>query len=762
MGIRKISTLVFAIILSFNGHGQTVGLVLSGGGAKGLSHIGVIKVLEENNIPIDYITGTSIGAIVGAMYAIGYTPEQMEELVTSEEFLRWSEGKIKEEDIYYFKKPKPDASWLELDFAKDTAWKPLLPTYVVPNHLMDFAFMRILSPASAACNYNFDSLLVPFRCVAADIYASEEVVFKKGDLAKAVRASMTYPFYFRPIKIDGKLLMDGGLYNNFPADVMAESFAPDVMIGSKVTSNSDPPEEDDLLLQLENIFMRKSNFELPADTAFLIEPETEDIELMNFEQAGAIIEKGTIAAKSKVEDIKNVIQRRVTEAEMIVKREKFTSKQPELRYQSVITEGINEDQEQYVKKSITFSKPTFNAEALKDKYIKLATDEVVGAVYPYSTYDKQSGLFDLNLKIDAKKEFSAQVGGNISSGSFNQAFAGVKYKFLDKQAVRIHANTHYGRLYSSAHISGRIDFPGTFPFSLDGGFTFNRWDYFKSNVDVFFEDIKPSYIIENEFNFQTNFSFPLGDNAKGAVGGALANKSDRYYQIDNFLKSDTSDKTNFNLHTYHLTYEENTLNYKQYPNAGKILRFHSRYVFGRESHKPGTTAPVEEVSKGNNNYLYFQFLYDDHTKLFDWLSAGLYTESVLSTQRFFQNYMATMINAPDFSPFPHSKALFLENFRSHIYTAGGIKTIVHITDRLDWRSEGYLFLPYRKIIETNEYDAEYAEPIRFHHIMGSSSVVYHTPIGPASLSINYYDKKGKQTYLFFSFGYLLFNHTVTE
>lgn len=162
-------------------------MVLSGGGAKGLAHIGVIKALEENGIPIDYVTGTS----------------------------------------------------------------------------MDFAIMEILAGPSAASGYDFNRLMVPFRCVATDIYQNREVVFREGYMGDAVRASMTYPFYFRPITVEEMALFDGGMLNNFPVDVMENEFGPEYIIGSKAAMNAPRPTEENVLLQLENMLLGKTDYSIP-------------------------------------------------------------------------------------------------------------------------------------------------------------------------------------------------------------------------------------------------------------------------------------------------------------------------------------------------------------------------------------------------------------------------------------------------------------------------------------------------------------------
>jgi NTE family protein len=204
--MKKVVTILFIIISAINISAQRVGLVLSGGGARGLAHIGVIKVLEANNIPIDYITGTSMGAIVGGLYASGYTTDQMEELFRSDEFYFWSTGKIQKDYRYFFKNREENPAWIELKMERrDDRIRILPPTNIIPQWQMDFAFMEVSGTHHSNSRGNFDSLFVPFRCVATEVYTNTPVVLGKGDLGEAIRASMTFPFVFRPITIDGML-----------------------------------------------------------------------------------------------------------------------------------------------------------------------------------------------------------------------------------------------------------------------------------------------------------------------------------------------------------------------------------------------------------------------------------------------------------------------------------------------------------------------------------------------------------------------------
>ena len=194
--MRKITVIIALFLAAIQiVSAQKVGLVLSGGGAKGAAHIGVIKALEENNIPIDYITGTSIGAIIGSLYAMGYSPEEMLELMLSKEFSYWQTGTVEEQYTYYFKEPypTPEFAHFSIDMSDSLQIKAsFLPQSLINTIQMNQAFMALFSQATAKAGWNFDNLFVPFRCVASDIYTKKPIIFKNGDLGDAVRASMIH------------------------------------------------------------------------------------------------------------------------------------------------------------------------------------------------------------------------------------------------------------------------------------------------------------------------------------------------------------------------------------------------------------------------------------------------------------------------------------------------------------------------------------------------------------------------------------------
>ena len=215
---------------------QKIGLVFSGGGAKGLAHVGVLKALEENEIPIDYAVGTSMGGIIAGCYAAGMSPAEIEEMMLSPDFSRWIGGQLEEGYNYYYNKNDDHPSFLKLNLSLDSSFNVLLNSTIANDLSLNFALAEKLAQPSAIAKNNFDSLFVPLRVVAADIFTQTEVVLKKAALGEALRATQTVPFFYNPIRIEGKYLFDGGVYNNFPVDVAQKEFKPDVIIGCNVSS----------------------------------------------------------------------------------------------------------------------------------------------------------------------------------------------------------------------------------------------------------------------------------------------------------------------------------------------------------------------------------------------------------------------------------------------------------------------------------------------------------------------------------------------
>lgn len=741
---------------------QKVALVLSGGGSKGVSHVGVIRALEENNIPIDCIAGTSMGAIVGALYASGFTPDEMEALLISNDVRDWASGQIDKKYIYYFKNRKPDATMINIPFNIKKKIVSKLPTNIVSPYQMDFEFMEYFAGPAAAADYNFDSLFVPFRCVAAEIDSNKIVVFSSGQLSSAVRASMTYPFYFKPIEVNNKLLFDGGMYNNFPVDVAIKDFNPDIIIGSKAAGNYDSPLQDDIVSQLQNMLMENTNYSLHGKKGIIIEPNLPSVNVIDFSRSRAFIDSGYKSAIIQMPEIKKLINKRISGQELEKRRSAFAMKKPPLIIDSVYIDGLNKNQKVYFQRILMRRKHYTDINNLKKEYFKMVADNQVKFVYPRLRYNKKTGYCDLYLAVKRAERFIARFGGNISSTAANEAFVGLQYNFLGKNSTSLLANAYFGRFYSSFKINGRFDFATMTPFFMEVDMTYNHYDYFK-NSTYFFEDKEPSFLIRNENYTSLSFGFPATNTGKLVTGASVGRITNEYYQINNFSRLDTADKTHFDVITPYIQYELNSLNRKQYATSGARFSLAFRYTNGIEKNIPGSTASNKDEYEKAHDFISFKLFWENYFHSFKWIKFGFYSEVYLSTQKLFNNYTATILSAQAFQPVPASKTQFLPNYRAHNYAGIGLINIIPIIKNFDLRVSAFALQPYRYIKQDIEtHTAYYGKELSDRAYIGSASFIYYTPIGPISLSFNYFDRTHDRFSVMLNFGYLIFNESIFD
>ncbi|MDG5767322.1 patatin-like phospholipase family protein [Balneolales bacterium ANBcel1] len=282
----------------------TVGLALSGGGAAGLAHIGVLKVLEEAGIPVDVVSGTSMGAIIGALYAIGYSAEQIEEEVRR---IDWRE--LFEEPIHRHNLPleekKYDGRFL-LSFPVEGR-EVKLPTGLVSGN---YIFNK-LAELTATYHHveDFRSLPRPFVCVASDLETGHQVVMDSGFLPDAIRASMSIPSVFDPVWVDGKYLVDGGLLNNMPVQE-AIGLGADFVIAVNSSSDLKPADEllslPDILTQTISVGMRGTILQQLEHADFYIQPDLAQYTTLSFGDVDEIILAGERAARSRLPEIREL------------------------------------------------------------------------------------------------------------------------------------------------------------------------------------------------------------------------------------------------------------------------------------------------------------------------------------------------------------------------------------------------------------------------------------------------------------------------
>ncbi|UCE02016.1 MAG: patatin-like phospholipase family protein [Candidatus Latescibacterota bacterium] len=284
-----------------------VGLVLSGGGARGLAHVGVLKVLEELRIPVDFVAGTSMGAVVGGLYALGLSPSEIEQAVLAMDWGDIFSDKPPRAQRTFRRKEDDRAELFDLELGI-RGGRVRLPRSALSGQKLAFAFnVPALHTAGTA---SFDSLPIPFRAIATDIRSGEMVPLSKGSLARTIRASMSVPGAFPPVEIEGRLLVDGGLTRNLPNDV-ARDMGAEVIIAVDVSedlSNRTPDELASLLelsLQLVSLMaVTGANSYVPLANV-VVRPELGDITMIDFDRTADAILGGAESARDLADTLRS-------------------------------------------------------------------------------------------------------------------------------------------------------------------------------------------------------------------------------------------------------------------------------------------------------------------------------------------------------------------------------------------------------------------------------------------------------------------------
>ncbi|MFZ4520606.1 MAG: patatin-like phospholipase family protein [Bacteroidales bacterium] len=760
--IPKRLFLVFSILFSslFTCNAvsaQRVALVLSGGAAKGGAHIGVLRALEENHIPISFIVGTSIGAVVGGMYASGYTPDEIEKLMSSEEFQRWASGIMDNRYVFYYRKEDPNASWITTSFDFTKKITSILPAQLIKTYDIDFQIMQMLSQANAVAGNDFNKLMVPFRCVVADIDTTSQMVLSKGDLSTAVRGSMSLPLVFSPVIINKKLVYDGGMYNNFPCDVAVRDFQPDVIIGSRVAQRYQNPDRDDMVSQLLTMLMERQSDTIVYPNSVMIVPNVPAINLLDFSKTSILADSGYSATIRRIPDIRKLVKDTMTAVTLQQRRMGFNKSKPMLLVDSIHIFGVNKAQSTYVSYLFKHGKKTISMDELRIQYFRFIDEGFVKSIFPVMRFNQKTGFFDLYIDVKKSNKFGAQFGGNFSLGNNSEAFLELQYKYLWTNALRFFTNGYFGKVYSSAKMGGRIDFNSKVPLFIEANYTYNHFNYFR-NASFFFDDKTPNYVIESEYFGDMKIGIPVTNTGKLTLGGVYAHTADKYYQDNVFSRTDTADQTLFNFFSPTVCFDLNSLNRKQFSNAGVRLKLSISYVNGEEEMLPGSTAISKKPVTAYHDWFKVHLLYDNYFESWGPLKLGLYAEGVLSNQPLFSNYTSSVLYAPAFQPIPESQAYFLVPFRSTNYAAAGLKMVLKVYKKVEYRLEGYVFQPYREILENpTDFTAYYGPKFSDRSYIASTSIVYHSPLGPISISLNYYDKMPDLFTINFNFGYIIFN-----
>jgi Predicted esterase of the alpha-beta hydrolase superfamily len=762
--MRKFLLLVLSIIYFLQpAQAQKVGLVLSGGGAKGLTHIGIIRALEENNIPIDYIAGTSMGAIIGSLYAMGYSADDMEALIGSEDFSRWYTGKIEEDYMYYFKanRPTPDFFNIRLSFkdSLSSVASQILPTSVVNPIQMNLAFIELFAAATASSKGNFDNLFVPFRCIASDVYNKKELVLKNGDLGDAVRASMSFPFMFKSIEIDGTLAYDGGIYNNFPTDVMQEDFHPDIIIGSVVAKNPSKPDQNDIMSQLENMIMQKTDYTMPDSLGILLTFRYDNVTLMDFHKLEELQQIGYDRTMSVMDSIKRRIHRRVDKENVQLRRMIYRSGYPELRFKNIHIEGANAQQQSYIRSEFQRDDSGFfGYESVKRAYFRLLSDKTISEIMPHAAYRPDENAFDLYLKVKIEDQFSIRLGGNVSTTSSNQIYFGVTYQDLNYYSKEFSLDGQIGKIYNNAQFMAKMDFPTTIPTSYRFIASLSTFDYFKKDK-IFSNRDKPAFTKKEERFAKLMVALPFLSSKRAEFSFGVAKLDDMYFQENTInFDEDKYDRSEYVIFGGSISINGSTLNRRQHATQGYSETLIAQIYKGKEKFRPGVESDKKNRYSNGQAWLQISYTREDYHRLARKFTLGSYVKGLYASRNFSENYTATMLQAGEFAPTAHSKLTYNEAFRANQYVAAGLKPILHLNNLFHLRGEFYGFMPIFPIERTSLNKSYYGKSFSQLEYMGEVSLICALPFGSIAAYVNHYSSPKREWNVGITLGWQLFNY----
>ena len=437
-----------------------VALVLCGGGAKGAAHVGVLKVLEEAKMPIDMIVGTSIGGLVGGIYAMGYSAQEIDAIISGCDWEYLLSDNTDRRDASFAKKVKDSRFLIKVPFyslnVEDDPSLGKSPISRLPAGLI--GGQNVLNLLNGlAVGYQepvyFGNLPIPFACIAADLATGKPVVLKEGILPVAMRATMAIPGVFAPVNMDGKVLVDGGILNNFPVDVAREMGA-DIVIG--VDIKNDPPTSENLksipqvLSQMLGLMGNDTYERNVADVDILIKPDVEGYGTYSFTKKAVdqLMVNGYVAAKEKYDEIESLARRlntlslgkenvEVQKATYVV-RDTFCFKR-------VSIDGIEKENEHWLRRM----------SGLREN-VKLSGSDINKGV---SILMGTGAFLSVNYIVVGKDTDNEELVVKVRKGPANLLALGARYDSEEAAAVLVHIGAgEYNLLGNKVSFTGRLSY----------------------------------------------------------------------------------------------------------------------------------------------------------------------------------------------------------------------------------------------------------------------------------------------------------------
>lgn len=570
VGLMAQDTIVIYKDRDYHGSRPKIGLVLSGGGAKGIAHLGFLKVMEEAGIHPDYIAGTSMGSIVGALYAIGFSVDSIKNMMLRQNWDEILSNKIDFRRVNMEEKPDYGEYFAELPFH---GWKPSLPSGAIKGQQLELLFERLT--ISVADDSSFNQFYIPYRAVATDILTGKAYVFSKGPLAIAMRSSMSIPSIMQPVKYKDMLLVDGGLVKNFPVDVVKDMGA-DIVIGVYTGGQLLPEKELNSMI----VILKQSSFmggildaqEQRKNVDIFIEPSLNDMSAASFDRVEEFYNRGYQAAKNEFGALKEL-------ADYMKQFDVKPKERPELRDSVYVSEveysKLPNKRYERMAKKILYTKPgrEMTYEEIEENISRLygtrlfrkvgyhfsKADSLEGAKLSYDLIEREAKHLNIGIQYRNETKIGLNVGLNFRNVIFPMSKLDFKVRFSEYPALRLRYFTY-------------------FDYSTKSG-TSVSYNFYASDVPVYQNHTLLARYTRYLSNVKGDFSFFPGINSVFTLGAR--------YQTSNYKKAIDADNyliDNLKSSTWMATffYEVNTLSSKYFAHKGMHMRLMGELNFSSQ------------------------------------------------------------------------------------------------------------------------------------------------------------------------------------
>ncbi len=803
--MRYLHTLILSLIISFaHAESKSVGVVMSGGGAKGLYHIGVLEALEESGVPIDYVAGTSMGAIIAGLYAAGYSPDEMRTLALSGELERWASGRIDANYGSLFRRGstlrsgdsavafrinttgakqlgKQDGMAVRGSSEQEIAGQKR-PGSLISTTQIDMAISELFTPASVAADDDFNKLMVPFLCVASDVANGAKVVMTDGDLGESIRASMAIPIAFSPVMREtGEILYDGGIQDNFPWRSMVEHFNPDVIVGSVCGVDSWADTSDlSVIDQLFLLSMNKTNYDLPSNGVKIAQDVP--VGMLDFSNPSKAMNLGYWDAKQEIGAIKSMLGEQSEPLQMEYyneRRAEFKSRSPKLIFDSYDITGLAPHQQEYVKSYIssTNRQQRFGAsqqremdfpELKKSLFSVLTTGEYTTG-YPELSYDAAAERYNFSIGLENKPSLELSIGGNLSSTPFNQLYIGAKYSTIERVARTLFSELYLGPVYNTGRFGYRVDFYHIAPIFIDTYFNFAVKNLSHGNFGKLSEATNTMGVTSSDYLMSVGIGAPIKRRSQIILRGNggvqrydyQAADYERYGEYDYLFN-----KSRLKYIAGKAEIERSTINNLQLPTQGSLLSLSGIGVVGKEysygdeyeESTMGIMVPMEREREFSDEMIWFgmkfNFMHYFNLAARGRLTLGVDIDATYTTIPRMYSSMGRQLVMPSYHPISHMQMVYMPEYSAPRYLGVGVIPSVKLWRDLSLRLEAYAFA--RDNLDDDSSTIERNSTIEFEYI-AQSSFVYATRFGPLSLAVTKYGVENWQNcYLTFNFGATIF------